>query len=84
MGDSYLDGLTIERKDNNLGYSKENCVWIDYRSQNFNKRTNVFLVHDGRTQTATEWALELGINRKTIYYLHDKGLGDEEIFDSIL
>jgi hypothetical protein len=84
MGENYRDDLTIERKDNNAGYSKGNCVWIDYRRQNFNKCTNVFLVYDGRTQTATEWALELGVNRRTIYYLHDRGLCDAEIFDKIL
>lgn len=83
MGESYQEGLTIERINNNRSYSKENCVWIDYRRQNFNKRTNVYLTHDNRRQTATEWAQELNVNRRVIYYLHDKGLGDAEIFDKI-
>ena len=28
MGNTYIDGYTIDRKDNNLGYSKNNCQWI--------------------------------------------------------
>lgn len=84
MGGSYQDGLTIERINNNLGYSKDNCVWIDSRLQNFNKRTNVFLTFNGKTQTITEWGVELGVNRRILYYLHGKGLTDQEIFDVVI
>jgi hypothetical protein len=84
MGSSYQDGLTIERIDNDKGYFKENCMWINYDKQNFNKSTNVFLIHDGRRQTITEWAKELGISRKIFYYLHGRGLSDNDIFNKIL
>lgn len=30
--------LTVERKNNDLGYSKENCVWATRSDQAFNKR----------------------------------------------
>lgn len=38
MGSSYKIGLTLERKDNNVGYNKENCVWVPYKMQARNKR----------------------------------------------
>lgn len=31
-------GLTLERKDNNLGYSKDNCCWSTWTEQGMNKR----------------------------------------------
>jgi hypothetical protein len=30
-------GLTLERKDNSLGYSKENCVWATVEDQLLNR-----------------------------------------------
>ena len=32
------EGLSIDRIDNELGYSKENCRWTDISTQNTNKR----------------------------------------------
>lgn len=32
------DGLTLERLNNNLGYSKENCSWENWHTQRLNQR----------------------------------------------
>lgn len=31
-------GLTLERTDNNQGYSKQNCKWATYKEQSMNRR----------------------------------------------
>jgi len=32
-------GLTLDRKDNNGNYTKENCRWITQKDQNWNRRS---------------------------------------------
>ena len=58
---------TIERRDNNLGYSPENCVWATRTQQARNKRTTVMLTSGGKTQCLAEWCEELGMNYHTLY-----------------
>jgi hypothetical protein len=83
MKEGYAADLVIERIDNNQGYSKANCRWATVEEQGYNMRTNVNLTHNGKTQTITEWANELGLDRRRLYDLHDQGLSDEEIFRHI-
>lgn len=38
MGDKPFDTASIERVDNSLGYSKDNCIWATKSEQAFNRR----------------------------------------------
>jgi hypothetical protein len=60
------DGFSIERKDNGLGYSKENCYWASRTQQNRNKRSNVKITIGSETMCISEWAERSGIKRETI------------------
>ena len=51
---------TLDRVDNSKGYSKDNCRWISQAENNRNKRSNIWITADGRTQILTDWARELG------------------------
>lgn len=72
-------GLLLERKDNEQGYSRENCIWADWETQANNRRTNTYLVHNGKRLTLSQWAKELGINRNTIGVRLFKGMPTEKI-----
>lgn len=54
-------GMSIERKDNSLGYSPENCVWATPKEQLNNTRANHFIEYDGRTLTLMQWSEKTGI-----------------------
>jgi hypothetical protein len=57
---------SIERIDNLGAYEPSNCRWATRTEQGANKRNNVRLTLNGRTQLISEWARELGIQRLTI------------------
>lgn len=65
MGSSPLN-TSLDRVDNNKGYSPENCRWATKVEQNNNTRTNRILEYKGRKQTVTQWERELNFGRGTI------------------
>jgi len=66
MGKPPGHGYSIERKDNNGNYCKENCIWATRKEQNRNKRDNHLITFGGKTQCLTDWAEEIGIKQETI------------------
>lgn len=61
-------GQTLERLNNGLGYSKDNCAWASRRDQQRNRRNNHLLTLDGETLCMQDWADRLGVRRNTIHY----------------
>lgn len=59
-------GFSIDRIDNNNGYSPENCRWSNHHAQMNNTRMNVFIKFKGETLTISQWATRLGINKSTL------------------
>lgn len=66
MGDLPAPRYTIERRDPNGDYEPSNCYWATWTEQANNRTNTVRITLDGRTQSATLWAREFGINPKTV------------------
>lgn len=47
MGESYKNGYSIERKDVNGNYCKDNCIWIALIEQSKNKRNTLYVKYNG-------------------------------------
>ena len=73
------EGLTIDRIDNDKGYSPDNCEWVSRAHQMSNRRCNRFITHNGITQTAMAWSNQLGIAHQTIYGRLDLGLSTDMV-----
>lgn|SRR5881394_668528 len=50
---------SIERKNNALGYSPENCMWATIWHQARNRRSNINVTLNGRTMCLKDWCVEL-------------------------
>lgn len=57
---------TVERIDNNGGYSPANCVWATMAEQAKNKRDTRLVEAHGEALTIAEWSRRTGIERSTI------------------
>lgn len=67
MWPSYFEGATIERENVNGNYEPGNCSWVTAAAQQSNKRSNIELTHNGKTQCLAHWAEEVGLTYGTLW-----------------
>ena len=82
INNGYNEALTLERKDNSLGYNPDNCCWISKSEQAKNRTTNHYITYNGETKTLTDWAKTLDINRTTLQSRLRRGWTIEQAFST--
>lgn len=68
-------GMTLERKDNSVGYSKDNCIWATRKEQQRNRRTNKMI----GSVCVAEFADYLGLPDKLVRGRLERGWSEERI-----
>lgn len=81
MGPRPHPKASIDRIDNNKGYSPDNCRWASRREQANNRRGNLRLIHRGIEYTGSEFARTFGFKPSQVHNWARKGLGPEEILE---
>lgn len=66
MGEKPTPKHTIERIDNDRGYEPGNCRWATNDEQQRNKRTSIWVEHEGERVLLVELAGRLGLNYATV------------------
>jgi len=66
LENGYKEGLSLDRIDNNKGYSPDNCRFVNYFVQANNRSTNRHVTIDGISDTIANHAKRLNIKRTTL------------------
>ncbi len=79
MGEPPTPQHTIERIDNDKGYSPDNCRWATRYDQSNNRCDTRFIEFAGKRMSISNWAKETGMLRATINYRYEHGWEPKDI-----
>jgi hypothetical protein len=72
-------GHSLDRINNDLGYSKDNCRWATQQTQCNNKRSNRLLTsNNGITHTLAEWSRLSGVSYGALKQRLNRGMAIDE------
>lgn len=85
LNNGYKKGLQLDRIDNDMEYSPNNCRFVTPIENSNNKRTCVYIEHNGERHTINQWARILGINKNSFWrYIRVKKYSIDYILTNVV
>jgi hypothetical protein len=76
--------FSLDRIDNNKGYSKDNCRWATIKEQRRNRRNNKIISYNGKQQCVSAWAEETGVKYTTLMRRFNRGWDHNKILTPVI
>lgn len=74
----YQENLTLDRIDVNGDYESNNCRWVNWKTQQNNRRDNIHIQYNGENKTIYEWANMFNIKYYTLWWRIKNGWSIED------
>lgn len=72
------DGMSLDRIDNEKGYSPDNCRWSTRKEQNSNRRNCIHVMHGNDRVTLKEYCRREGLRYRAIRKRLERGWDERE------
>ena len=72
----YKEGLSLDRINNDGDYEPDNCRWVTFREQSFNRNNTIYI----NGESVAKLAFEHGIALKTVYRRIKSGWDEKDLF----
>ena len=82
MGDPPSNAYSLDRRDNDDGYSADNCRWATEEEQHNNRSDNRLIEYKGKSLTIAGWVRETGLSKDTILKRLKRGWSVERTLGS--
>lgn len=80
MGHAWSKGMTVDRKDNDLGYTPTNCRWVTKSEQGKNRRCCIYVDSPWGNLSSVEVAKRLGMSHTGFLYRYKRGWRGAQLF----
>lgn len=67
-------GFSIDRINNKLGYSPDNCRWASPKQQVLNRKSTIWIEYKGKKMCLHDLSKKIGVSNATLWWRYNRGM----------